>query len=270
MQQIELAEDGLPVLIQGPWSRDKLFFVTKFMEIFNAGMKNLWATRVYVDLFAGPGLCLDRETRQEFDGSPLCALKCRTPFTHMFLNDREDRFIDALKERQGHISPAANVTYSSFDCNAAARHIAPMLPKTALVLVFVDPWTYEITFDALACLAQHQYTDLIVTFHGGAIKRNAHHHLAAVDRFLGDPSWRDRYWSAKGDLSAPPTVVLLETFQSQLKARLGYDNFGDPEVIKNVQQTPMFHLLFASRHSRGLDFWQKASATMRSGQRTMF
>ena len=32
---------------------------------------------------------------------------------------------------------------------------------------------------------------------------------------------------------------------------------------------PIFYLLFASKHSRGLDFWEKSSTRLRSGQRIL-
>ena len=138
-----------------------------------------------------------------------------------------------------------------------------------MVLAFIDPWKYEIKFDALASLASLQNIDLIVTFHHVAIKRNAHRQLAAVDEFLDDKKWRDRYLSSEGDPSNPRTAVLIETFQARLKEKLGYQYFGHPEVIKNSNGAPIFYLLFASRNARGLNFWEKSGAKSRSGQRTL-
>jgi three-Cys-motif partner protein len=269
-QQARLGSDGLPVIVQGSWSKDKLFFLGYFAGLFNGGMKNLWPVRAYVDLFAGPGRCLDDTDGSEFDGSPIEALACSTPFTHLFFNDNKPEFVDALTRRQERRFPEANVRYYSLDCNEAVSSIVRDLPKRALVLAFIDPWTYEITLDAMASLTQGRSVDLIITFHTTPIKRGVHHEVTAVDPFLGDSKWRDSYWSAEGDLSRPPTVVLIDTFRSGLADRLGYTHFGDPEVIRNATGSPIYYLLFASRNARGLDFWQKASARSRSGQRTMF
>ena len=268
-QATEIGSDGLPVLVQGPWSKNKLYFVSYFERLFNVGMKNHWPTRAYVDLFAGPGVCKDRESGVEFDGSPLEALNCPTPFTHLFFNDINEKFIDALSKRQRRRHPTANVEYSSVDCNRAAEQIAGRLPNRALTLAFIDPWNYEITFDGLAHLGRRPATDLIVTFHAPAIKRNAHQKIAAVDAFLDDQNWRDRYFSAKGDVSNPQTLVLIDTFRSRLRARLGYTQFGDPKIIKNSHGAPMFYVLFASKHSTGLNFWKKSSAKDRYGQGTL-
>ena len=265
-QQDEIGNDGLPVLVQGPWSQDKLYFLEYFSSLFNRGMKNKWATRVFVDLFAGPGLCKDRNTGYEFSGSPLRALECKVPFTHLFLNDNNEGFVDALKKRQQHRFPNANVEYFNLDCNDAARQIANSIPSDALTLAFIDPWDY-MPFDSIAHLAQRQSMDLIVTFHTSAIKRNAHQEIAAVDALLDDPDWRHEYYESRTNASNSGTADLIDKFRSRLRERLGYTHFGAPMAIINSNRVPIFYLLFASRHSRGLDFWDKSSTRLPSGQR---
>ena len=93
---------------------------------------------------------LDKTTGEEFDGSPMRALGCKTPFTHLYFNDHKSKFVDALRQRQESRFPESNVSYYNLDCNDAAGAIARDLPPWALVLCFVDPWTYEVTFDSLA------------------------------------------------------------------------------------------------------------------------
>ena len=268
-QEIEVGSDGLPVLVQGPWSKDKLYFVRYFSSVFNGGMKNDWQTRAYVDLFSGPGLCKDRETDTEYDGSPLIALQCPTPFTHLFFNDIDDKFVEALKKRQERLRPQARIEYFNADCNLAARQIAEQIPRFALTLAFIDPWNYELTFDGLAQLGKRRATDLIVTFHGPSIKRNARLELARVDSFLDDQDWRNRYWDALGNVSQPPTTVLIDTFRNRLRGRLGYTQFGEPMPFRNSKGATIFYLLFASKNPRGLDFWEKSTTRLRSGQRTL-
>ena len=269
-QGTEPGSDGLPTLIQGPWSEDKLHFVRYFSSLFNGGMKNRWQTRAYVDLFAGPGLCKERGTGTEFDGSPIVALKCQTPFTHLYFNDIDKDFVNALTRRQQRLDPQANVEYFNLDCNRAAKEIAEQIPKGALTLGLIDPWNYELTFDGLSHLGQRPATDLIVTFHTTAIKRNAHRLIAAVDTFLNDKNWRTRYWESQGDVSNPSTTVLIDTFRDSLRKKLDYTQFGDPMAIRNSTGVPMFYLLFASKHPRGLDFWEKSIGRLRSGQRRMY
>ena len=268
-QQAEFGSDGLPVLVQGTWSQDKLYFVRYFSSLFNGGMKNRWPIRAYVDLFAGPGLCRDRDTGSEFEGSPLIALDCNVPFTHLYFNDINLDFVKALSERQKRLKPKANVTYLSKDCNLAAKEFADRIPQGALTLAFIDPWNFELRFEGLAHLGKRKATDLIVTFHSSSIKRNAHHQLETVDAFLNDRNWKSRYIESQSDSSRPPNLVLVDTLRNSLKNELQYTHFGEPMSIKNSNGVPIFYLLFASKHPRGLDFWEKSSAKYRSGQRTM-
>ena len=99
-QEIVKAADGMPAILQGSWSENKLYFLNYFMNMFNSGMKNKWAFRAYVDLFSGPGICIDRATGREFYGSPLRAMGCKTPFTHLYLNDSDAESVRALEVRQ--------------------------------------------------------------------------------------------------------------------------------------------------------------------------
>ncbi len=72
----QLGSDRLPVRDSGVWAGEKLYYLERYLDIVSVGMKNRWAGKLYyVDLFAGPGKCLIRETRKEIDGSPLIALK---------------------------------------------------------------------------------------------------------------------------------------------------------------------------------------------------
>ena len=270
LQEHRLASDGLPALVQGPWSKDKIHFVSYFSDLFNGGMKNLWPKRIYVDLFSGPGICIDRTTGEEFEGSALRALRCSTPFTQLFFNDINKRFVDALRQRQERQYPDADVVYENLDCNLAARSLAKAWPQDALALIFIDPWTYEIAFEGICSLAQRRFTDLIVTFQTGAIKRNVHQQVSKVDKFLGDPKWRRRYWKAEGDPSNPPTAVLLEILRERLRETLSYTHFGNPAIIRYATGTPAYYLLFASRNDRGMDFWEKTRTRSRHGQRAMF
>lgn len=91
--------DGYASMKVGAWAKEKLFYIQRYCDIFNKGMKAHWGTRVYIDLFAGAGKCIIEETGEEIDGSALIALKSEVPFTHYFFNDAGTQAISALKGR---------------------------------------------------------------------------------------------------------------------------------------------------------------------------
>jgi len=236
-------------------------------------MKNRWQVRVYIDLFAGPGMNIIRPGATETDGSPLIALKSQVPFTHCFFNDLNPQFLAALRARAQTVLNAGkpgtppNIEFSNHDCNEAVTRIVRRAPAGSLVLAFVDPFKWELTFDSLANLTRNRRVDLLYTFHTGSIKRNAHLVLGQVDSSIGGTNWRSRYQEARrGEKSR----VILDYFEHEL-AQLGYrpDNVDDRILMRNSRNTPMYHMVYASKHPRGKDFWEKVSAILPSGQRRL-
>lgn len=73
--------DRQPLRPGGAWSVEKLVYVERYAGAFTRAMKGKWERLVYIDLLAGPGKGVRRDTGEEFDGSPLRALKVRPPST---------------------------------------------------------------------------------------------------------------------------------------------------------------------------------------------
>lgn len=251
--------DGWKVLGLGLWAKDKLSYIRAYCDIFNVGMKRRWTNRVYIDLFAGPGRCLVRETGEEISGSPLIALHCKEPFTHYFFNDADPQAIAALKSRVG---PITKVQYLNEDCNTAVGEIIGGLPSAFLGFCFVDPTGFQVKFDSIAQLTAGRRIDLAVTFQAGFIKRWAREDASALDQFFGDAGWRSLFDKApRGEQSR----VLLDHYEGKLRT-LGYREFKDFLLFKNKKDVPLYYLLFASKHPRGADFWDKISQRSVTGQ----
>ena len=117
-----IAQDGLLARRLGPWAREKLYYVDRYMEIFNAGMRYKWARRVYIDLFSGPGVVIAQQ--QEIPGSPLLAVRTRVPFTDIFLNDLEPGAIAAVRARYANSKLTSAAHFFMVDCNDAASTFA--------------------------------------------------------------------------------------------------------------------------------------------------
>jgi three-Cys-motif partner protein len=93
-----LGSDGHPVRDSGIWAKEKLYYLERYLDIFSVGMHQRWHGKIYyVDLFAGPGLCLIPETGEEFDGSPLIALKFN--FAKYFFFESDPACFKALETR---------------------------------------------------------------------------------------------------------------------------------------------------------------------------
>lgn len=262
-----MGSDGHLALVIGPWAKEKLFYVQRYCEIFNAGMKEKWPIRTFVDVFAGCGKCKIEETSEEVDGSSLVALRCKVPFTHYFFNDSNPKAIDSLKNRASRFT-SRNIRVFNKDCNEVIEDLRSELPSSSLDFCFIDPLSWEISFDSIRALTEDRRMDLAVTFHTGNMKRVMHDPPAELDDFFGDRQWRQEYRSGLATGEGTPGRILLDAYEKRLRS-LGYVDLQDYLPVRNTRSVVMYHLVFASKHSRGREFWDKISQKSSTGQLRM-
>jgi|SRR5438105_325969 len=89
--------DGLPIRDSGSWIETKHKLLTYYANLFATGMKNKWASRVYLELFSGPGRCLIRKSRKEDLGSPLKVIDHE--FTKFIFTEKSLPAAEALAKR---------------------------------------------------------------------------------------------------------------------------------------------------------------------------
>ena len=231
-------------------------------------MRQKWNRLVYIDLFAGPGVCRVRKTGEEVPGSPLLALQAKYRFTDCFFNDYNADFIEALKQRTAPYG-GSNLAFLNKDCNEAARAVAEAIPENSLCLTFVDSYNWQITFDSLAALTRDRRMDLLITFHCGHMKRVAHSPPPALHDFFGDSTWHDKYQQSIRAGKRQGTRILLDCYTSRLR-EIGYRHIDDNVGVRNEHRTRLYHLILATKHQRGRDFWDKVSGRSIDGQAKLF
>ncbi len=265
--------DGLAARQVHAWSDEKLFYVQAFMDIFTTGMKAKWSRLVYADFFAGPGRNVDESTQQEGLGSPLRALEF-DGFTKLFFNDSNPEAVSALRQRVGP-QRENRVLITQLDCNnavdAARQFLFPNgTARNTLGLAFIDPTAYEMRFESIRRFTSDVRVALIITFMTNFVRRfrgqPGFDEGSNFDLFMGTREWlklRDRRPSPGF------TRDLLDIYESNL-ATLGYVHVDDDARILNTQRSSIYHLVFASKHERGADFFAKISQRDYSGQRRLF
>lgn len=263
---LTVGSDGELMLAVGRWSKDKLFYIGRYCDIFSGGMKEKWPNRTYIDLFAGPGMCLVQTTKKEIKGSPLLALSCSVPFSHYFFNDIDPDIIKSLKVRTAAHSSVV-IEYFNKDCNVVVDELLQKLPLGSLDFCFIDPFNWEISFDSIRKLTENRRMDLAVTFHIGNIKRVADNPPRELLRFFPDANWQQEYARA-GEDGRLTGRVLLDAYERGLRS-LGYKEIKDYTLAVNVKNVPLYHLIFASKHRRGADFWDKIAGRSAAGQLRM-
>ena len=143
----EATPDGLHTPAVGEWGRQKYLRVWTYASIFARGMKHLHRHRVYIDLFAGAGKAVLRETGELVLGSPLLALSVPDPFTKYIFCDDDAERVAALRTRVERGYPWADCTIIQAPAADAVPQIVAALPTDGSVLSFCFADPYDLSFD---------------------------------------------------------------------------------------------------------------------------
>ena len=167
------ASDGLLARCVGPWSKDKLYYIRRYLDVFSTATREKFQNLIYIDLFAGPGRCVTDDSSDEFDGSPLAALELRYQFTDYHFVEADPQALDALRTRVARKFPDTNVNYYPGDANELIPTIVSALPQNSLSVAVVDPTGLHLHFENLRLLTAGRKMDLIYLFPEGMdVKRN--------------------------------------------------------------------------------------------------
>lgn len=251
------ASDGLAIRESGPWIHTKHKLLSYYAHLFATGMKNRFSSRVYLELFSGPGRCLIRDTGREELGSPLKVIQhefSRFIFTEMSLPAAE-----ALAARLEPFENARAAEIWCGDCAQAIEHIR--IGPGSLTFAFIDPTGIgHAPFSLIETLHRKTRCDLLINIqHGMGIKMNIHQYTpdtdeqSALTRFLGNDHWKRLPQHNCGDFFRG----VLDLYKQQLDG-LGFAFTGRDVLIRNQKNTPLYLLLFASKHKRGQEFWEKS------------
>lgn len=264
-----LHSDGQPLLSLGKWAANKLYYLGYYASLFTTGMKGRWRETTYLDLFAGPGLCsLRTDTSTVVSGSPLIALSQNNPFTHYVFVDSDRSHVSALSARSQGLATASLKLIRCGDCNDAKilAEIVHFIPANGLCLAFIDPFAWEINFETMRTLTASRRIDIILVFQVGGMKRAIESSPVSLNQFFGDRGeWSTVYASVS---PRQRTRALLDYYRRRLST-LGYlgQNYPSEVPVVNTKNVPLYYMVFATKHPRGQDFWQKAIQRTAAGAR---
>jgi three-Cys-motif partner protein len=249
--------DGLPIRDSGAWIATKHQLLTYYAHLFATGMKHLWKSRVYLELFSGPGRCLIRKTGKEDLGSPLKVIEHE--FTKFIFTEMSLPVAEALAKRIESFDNAENSEIWCGDCAEAIQRIR--IPSGSLTLAFIDPTGIShAPFSLIEALHRKTRCDLLINIqHGMGIKMNIHQYTpdadeqSALTKFLGNDSWKQIPRHNPREFFRG----VLEIYKKQLD-NLGFGFAGREVLVTNDQNTPLYLLLYASGHPKGKEFWDIA------------
>ncbi len=267
MAKIAAEDDGLPCSEVGPWAEDKYTLVALYDKLFSTGMKNKWPTRVYVDLYSGPGFVRVRGTNRTMVGSPLLALDVPDPFDKYIFCESDPVRLSALESRVRRLFPQSSAHYVPGDCNEKIGEICANIPPSSrehgvLSFCFVDPYDISIRFSTVRRLSSYYMDFLFLLALQMDANRNIEHYLkpdnSKVDEFLDLPGWRERWKIAEGQGVSFPRY-LAEEYSKQME-KLGYlpvPWHKMKQVRSDERNLPLYRLALFSRHPLAQEFWDE-------------
>jgi three-Cys-motif partner protein len=288
-------DDGLALRKSGAWVAEKLHYIRRYLEIVSASMgtKN-WRNIRYIDLFAGPGKCIIRDTNEILLGSALIATTRTPSFTDYVFVDLSTENLAALQQRCASIDGVSQrCEYRVGDSNQVVNDLVREIQARdqqyvrgswcSLNVALLDPEGLELAWSTVEALSQVNKMDLIIHYSQFGITRNlenlyTHDSETAIDRFFGDSHWRTIYKteSTRGTKSGTIHRLLIEHYKQKL-AQLGYhvrDNGGsidtEPLMRSSHRNAPLYRLLFASKHPLGNKFWKESTKVNSLGQGSLF
>jgi three-Cys-motif partner protein len=265
----EIVDDGLDTPEVGYWGRRKYHFLSRYLALFSTGMKNKWPVRHFIDLFAGSGRALLKGSREVVLTSSTLAATVDSPFTRIHSCDADASKCKALNARLTALRDPSTFAVHHGDANRVVGAIVNSVPSSALCVTFADPYGLHLDFETVQRIASIR-SDLIILLADNmdALRDWASIYLqnpkSSLDRFMGEPGWRDMFASTPSDKQAE---AFRKRYQERLET-LGYQHFAH-ERFQNSQGRDIYSLLYATRHPRGLDFWKKAADIDEGGQRKL-
>jgi three-Cys-motif partner protein len=250
----------------GPWTNKKLEKVRKYLISYQQVLsKQAWVETVYIDAFCGPGRVQLRGARDFTEGSALQAICLEKPFNQYHLIEKSKSSLDKLREQVRHerSDRLGLVQFHQGDVNLVLPQIIATLDnKRHRAVVFADPYGMQLDWRTVEAVARKPIIDFWLLVPTGM----GMHRLAAknparmqkgwperLDRFLGEPEWRTRWYQPTGQISLfgedeetrrTATLQVMDTdFQARLKSI--FPCVADHVLHLTNGKTILFSLMFA-------------------------
>lgn len=269
---LDVQPDGLFTHRIKRHSLEKIRLHNYYARLFSTSMKNQWAQRAYVGLYAGPGRAEIQPGGQLVETSAMSVFRLPDPFTKYIFVDKDKRCIDALEQRVRTLPGTFDVTLISKDARDALPEINAAMPRFSkgnklLSFCFVDPFAADLDFEVIRSLGSQYLMDfLVLLMLGRDVRTNFDKYFrepsdTRIAALIDDPNWREDWESRRQPLDGL-IAYLLEKFDAAM-IRLGYKPAA-PSDAHPVRVTGkgvfMYSLVFYSKHDLGRRFWRTARA----------
>ncbi len=272
-------DDGLPTWDEAQhWTQQKLYFWYRYLDITTTAMFDKPPFRgglVYVDLFAGAGVCTLKDSGKRIPGSVFIAANMTKPFCKIIACEENKDYAKACKSRleKTYVKNSCHVLQG--DCNQLIDEVVPLIPSDTLTIAFIDPKGLDVHFSTIKKLSNKARVDFVILFADAYdINRNAEYYYrndpnSKLDQILGpDSHWREKLSDLSNHSGDNIRNLFVEIYKKQLTRHLGY-TFFEHKTIKSARG-PLYKLVYASQNELGVKFWNIATGKDVGGQRNLF
>lgn len=274
---IKSINDNLSVRCVGEWAEEKIYLLYQYFGIFAGGMKNKWPLN-YIEICSGPGICINRQNGNEFDGTAISIMK-HEQFQYInkaIFYDYDNKAIEILNQRISNLklSHKAFARFGDYNIPASICEELKSLGSNSLNLILIDPTDCSVPFSLIEGITKTlKHVDLIINVATMTdFNRN-------IQMAYGDPKRAEKYNRFLGTSQyfiSPDNIALCnskdyprlresfrKTYMDSLK-RIGFKYFNYTSVKS------FYDILYATSNEKGIEFWKKASKTIdSSGQRSL-
>ena len=266
--------DSLPVRCVGSWAKDKIYFLTRYFEIFAGGMKNKFDLN-YIEICSGPGRCICREEKKEIDGTALAIIKNKA-FNYIqkaVFIDYSEEVVDTLNKRIDSLgkSQKAKAFIGDYRNPKTLKEAFSNLSSNSLNLVFIDPTDCSIPFSTIEYISNRfSKVDFIINIATYTdIGRNLKNVLI---RGYNDDKYKSFIGKNYQNMSNKIDFSKITTSEARRLFKDAYlENFKELgfKFTKFEKIEHYYDLLFVSKNKCGGDFCDKISKIMPNNQRTL-
>ena len=274
--------DNLPVRCIGKWGFEKIYMLSQYFGIFAEGMKKQWKNLNYIEICSGPGMCIIKEDGKEINGTPLQILKHQKfeYISRAVFIDNNEIVKNALNSRIQNmgVSNAIAINGDYTDDTELVEIIINKINLKSLNLVFIDPTDWSVPFNLIRNLNKAiSRIDFIINIATGTdFNRNVRNVILEKNKFErlrtkyisfldGEDFFLDqRVIKFAQEKKYKEIRALFRDYYLNKLSSIGY-KYTNGSTIRNY-----YDIVFASKHPKGLDFWNKAQKYDSFGQKSLF
>jgi three-Cys-motif partner protein len=264
-----LEDDGLAIAEIGSWGEEKYRLVSFYAALFAQSMRSKWDSLVYIDLFSGAGRSRIRGTKRIVLASPLLILGMPETFDKYIFCEKDRNNADVLETRCQRDFSARTVKIIAGDANTLTERIIAEMPRPGksrkvLAFCFIDPYQMQnLKFSAIEILSQRFMDFLVLIPSGMDAARNEQLYVrptnTAMDRFVGNADWRNRWKSDKQSGKSFENFVVEEFGRSMQQLKYIDPGLKDAILIRSDDKNlRLYRLVLYSKHPLGNKFWKEA------------